>query len=187
MNPYTPVGKKIPLPKPSGKPPGFSRKTKPGSFPTPVVLIMSTPKPGGNHNTHTLFLGGGVVKDYWEIDGRYQYSTRCRDEKYLENIEKHLIEKRDASGERKFNGTLDNGNDKELDNDQFVRALKQKVCEYGHENFYAVGCTAAGTIMVHDVITDYHMFTVNEMIDRYADRKLSSGPDIREDIEEDGM
>jgi hypothetical protein len=90
MNPDTPVGKKKLLPKPPGKPPGSSRKTKPEPLLTPVVLIMSTPKHGGNHNTHNVFLGGGVVKDDWDIDGRYQYSTQRRYEKYIKKIEKTL-------------------------------------------------------------------------------------------------
>jgi hypothetical protein len=95
---------------------------KPETSIMPVVLLMSTPKRGGNHKTHNVFLGGGVVNVNWEIDGRYRYSTQRRDEKYLEKIEKCLIEKRDASGEHKFNGTLDNGNGNgnELDKDQFV-------------------------------------------------------------------
>jgi hypothetical protein len=99
-----------------------------------------------------------------------------------------LIEKCDASGERKFNGTLDNGNDKEFDKDQFVRGLKQKVRGYGHATFHAIGCTTAGTLAVNDVLTDYHIvFTATNMIESYAEHKLPVGPDIWEEIEEDDM
>jgi hypothetical protein len=40
--------------------------------------------------------------------------------------------------DKKFNGTLDDARDKELDKDQFVRALKQRSCEHGHDSFYAI-------------------------------------------------
>jgi hypothetical protein len=39
----------------------------------------------------------------------------------------------------KLNGTLDDAGDKDLDQDQFVQALKQRVCEHGHESFFAIG------------------------------------------------
>jgi hypothetical protein len=82
---------------------------------------------------------------------------------------------------------LDNGNDKDLDKDQFVRGLKHKVREYGHEIFYAVGYTVAGTIAMHDVLSDCHMFKITEMIDSYNKCKLLVGPLLWKEIEEDDM
>jgi hypothetical protein len=47
------------------------------------------------------------------LESMYRYSTQRRDEKYIEKIEKHLIERRDATDGKKFNGTLNNGSGKE--------------------------------------------------------------------------
>jgi glycine/D-amino acid oxidase-like deaminating enzyme len=54
-------------------------------------------------------------------------------------LKKTLIDKRYSISERKFHGTLDDAGDKELDKYQFVRALKQRVHELGHEYFFTIG------------------------------------------------
>jgi hypothetical protein len=80
---------------------------------------------GGIHATHKQYIGGGGIRDDWLLAGHYRYSSQCCDEKYIAKIEKTLIDKRDSSADKKFNGTLDDAGDKELDKDQFARALKQ--------------------------------------------------------------
>jgi hypothetical protein len=80
---------------------------------------------------------------------------------------------------------LDDAGDKELDKDQFVRALKQRVREHGHESFYAIGI---GTV-VHDLLTDYHLFTVQDVLHSYEARTLTGGTtyEVSEEIEIDDM
>jgi hypothetical protein len=89
------------------------------------ALVPPRPRRGGIHATHKQYLGGGGIGNDWLLAGRYRYSSQRRDEKCIAKIEKTLIDKRDSSTDKKFNGTLDDAGDKELDKDQLVRALKQ--------------------------------------------------------------
>jgi hypothetical protein len=79
----------------------------------------------------------------------------------------NLIEICDNGHDIKFEGTLENGSAKELDKDQFIRALIQKVREHGHKSFFAI---EKGNSKVHDLLQEHHMFTVAEAIDSYDKR-----------------
>jgi hypothetical protein len=119
---------------------------------------------------------------FFKEDNTISNDTSCTDHEHS----KALMQPQDPQGvswRRSWDighWTMDNGNDKELDNDQFVRGLKQRNREYGHETFYASGRTTTGMLAVHYVPTDYHMCMVTEMIDSYNERKLSIGPDLWE-------
>jgi hypothetical protein len=80
---------------------------------------------------------------------------------------------------------LDVARDKELDKDQFMQALKHRVREHGHESFYAIG---KGTV-VHDLLTYYHLFTVEDVLQSYEARTLTEGTtyDVFEAIQIDDM
>jgi hypothetical protein len=93
-----------------------------------------------------------------------------RDEKYIAEIEKILIERRDVADAKKCNGTLDDASGKELGEDQFIRALKQHVREHGHETFYAIGKTVRGACIVSHILADYHMSTVSDAIASFEAR-----------------
>jgi hypothetical protein len=125
---------------------------------------MAPPIRGGEHKTHGIYIGGGNIRDDWELPGQYRFTSQRREEKYVAKIERNLIARRDNSHERKFEGTLENGSAKELDKDQFIRALIKKVREHGHESFFAI---EKGNSKVHDLLQDHHMFTVAEAIDSY--------------------
>jgi hypothetical protein len=134
-----------------------------------VSLEEIPPSHGGYHRTHKIFLGGGKIGNDWLLKGQYRYSSQRREEKYIAKIEKALIDKRDSISDRKFHGTLDDTGDKELEKIQFVRALKQRVREHGHESFFAIVRGTSNTI-VHDLLNDYHMFSVEDGIDSYEIR-----------------
>jgi hypothetical protein len=144
----------------------------------------STPSRRNTCHPQSVYWWGGIGND-WLLAGRYCYSSQRRDEKYIAKFEKTLIDKRDSSTDKKFNGTLDDAGDKELDKDQFVRALKQRVREHGHESFYAIGKVT----VVHDLLTDYHLFTVEDVLQSYEAQTLTRGTtaDLCEDIEVDDM
>jgi hypothetical protein len=112
------------------------------------VISGTTPPPpasppphlwGVLYTTYKKYLGGGKIGDDWLLAGRYKYSSQRRDEKYNAKIEKTLIDKRDSSMDTKFNGTKDDTGDKELDNYQFVQALKHRVREHWHESLFSIG------------------------------------------------
>jgi hypothetical protein len=148
---------------------------------------ITPPSRGGYHRTHNTFIGDGKIGNNWLLKGRYRYSSQRHEEKYIAKIEKSLIDKRDSISERKFHGTLDDAGDKELDKDQFVRALKQRVREHGHESFFAIGRGASNTIL-HDLINDYHMFSVEDGIESYEDRTAdTTDPAVFEPLKLDDM
>jgi hypothetical protein len=152
-----------------------------------VSLETTPPSRGGYHRTHKIFLGGGNIGNDWMLKGRYRYSSQRREEKYIAKIEKSLIDKRDSISDRKFHGTLDNAGDKEFDKDQFVRALKQIVREHGHEYFFAIARGASNTI-IHDLLNDYHMLSVEDGIESYEIRTAdTTQPSVFEPLEIDDM
>jgi hypothetical protein len=62
-------------------------------------------------------------------DARYRFSSQRRDDKSVGKVEHGLIDARDKTTTLKFNGTLEldgtEGNERELDKDQFVRTIEQ--------------------------------------------------------------
>jgi hypothetical protein len=134
-----------------------------------VSLEATPPSRGGYHRTHKTFIGGGKIGNDWLLKGRYRYSSQRCEEKYIFKIEKFLIDKRDSISERNFHGPLDDAGDKELDKDQFIRALKQRVREHGHESFFAIVRGASNTI-VRDLLNDYHMFSIEDGLESYETR-----------------
>jgi hypothetical protein len=97
---------------------------------------MAPPIRGGEPKTHGIYIGGGKIRDEWELPGHFSFISQRREEKYVAKIERNIIARRDNSYQRKFEGTLENGSAKELDKDQFIRALIQKIREHGHESFF---------------------------------------------------
>jgi hypothetical protein len=93
---------------------------------------MAPPICGEEHKTHGIYIGGGKIRDDWELPGQYRFTSQRRDEKYVAKIERNLFARRENSQERQFEGALETGSTKELDKDQFIRALIQKVRENGH-------------------------------------------------------
>jgi hypothetical protein len=162
-----------------GPPPLSARKQK-----LTISTAMEPPIRGGEHKTHGIYIGGGTLRDDWKLPGNYRYTSQRRDEKYVAKIESSLIEQSDNSHETKFEGNLENGSAKELDKYQFIRALTQKVREHGHESFFAIEKRSG---KVHDLLKDYHMFTVAEAIDTYDKRVYTTitGNYIYEKIERD--
>jgi hypothetical protein len=88
---------------------------------------MAPPTRRGEHKTHGIYIGGGKIRDDWELPIQYHFTSQRRDEKHVAKIERNLISRRDNIHERKFDGSS-----KELDKYQFIRALIQKVREHGH-------------------------------------------------------
>jgi hypothetical protein len=62
--------------------------------------VPPRPRRGGIHATHKQYLGGGNSVNDWLLAGRYRYSSQHRDEKYIDKIEKTLIDKRDSSTDK---------------------------------------------------------------------------------------
>jgi hypothetical protein len=110
-----------------------------------------------------MSLGCGKIGNNWLLKGRYRYSSQRLEEKYIAKIEKSLIDKRDSISDRKFHGIFNDAGDKELDKDQFSRALKQRVREHGHKSLFAISRGASNTI-IHDLLNVYHMFLVEDGI-----------------------
>jgi hypothetical protein len=93
---------------------------------------MAPPIHGREHKIHGIYIGGRKIIDDWELPRNYRDTSQQRNRHYVAKIERNLIERRDNIRERKFEGTLLNGYSKELDKDQFIRSLIQKVRDHGH-------------------------------------------------------
>ena len=140
-----------------------------GSAPIP-------PKRGGIHRSYGLFLGGSALDDKYQlINARpYKYTTQLRNPKQLASIEKTLMTARNDASSIKFNGKLEltggTTETAELDKEQFIAALKDKVKFHGMQNvFYMLNAQGKMT----SLLDDYHEFTVEEVIVEHESRSKS--------------
>jgi hypothetical protein len=136
------------------------------------------PKRGGTHPIYGVFLGGGSVGPKWDMDdARYRVSSQRRDEKSVVKVERGLNDARDKTTTFKLNGTLEldgtEGNERELDIDQFVRTIEKLSREHGQQVFYAI--EKDGTI--YSLIRSPHLFTVEEVIASHVRRLDSNSTD----------
>jgi hypothetical protein len=95
-----------------------------------TIAPTVVPTRGDIHGTYGVFLGGGAVEVGWLMSkARYRFSTQRGDERSVSKVECGLTDARDKKTSLKFNGTLElkmkEGNEHELDNEQFVRTIEQ--------------------------------------------------------------
>jgi hypothetical protein len=67
--------------------------------------------------------------------------------------------------------------------------LKHRVREHGHATFFPVAQRTT-TILVHDLLTNYHMFSVDDVIVSYDERTAhvtTKTDDMFEELEMDDM
>jgi hypothetical protein len=80
MNPATPEKK----PKKPGPPPLSALKIT--TIPLLTLTAMAPPIRRGEHKTHGIYIGGGKIRDDWELPGQYRFTSQRRDEKYVAKI-----------------------------------------------------------------------------------------------------
>jgi hypothetical protein len=164
--------------------PSIKKRTTTTSSSSPILpLFMALiPKRGGTYPIHVVFLGGGSVGPKWDMDdARYRFSSQRRDEKSVGKVERRLTDARDKTTTLKFNGTLEldgtDGNERELDKDQFVRTIEKLTREHGQQVFYAI--EKEGTI--YNLLRSTHLFTFEEVISSHVLRLDSNSTDASQD------
>jgi hypothetical protein len=75
-------------------------------LPLLTSTAMAPPIRGGDHKTHGICIGGGKIRDDWELPGQYRFTSQRRDENYVAKIERNIIVRRDNNQYRQFEGTL---------------------------------------------------------------------------------
>jgi hypothetical protein len=146
-------------------------------------MEVATPKRGGIHSTHGVYMGGNVLDDTWKAIGRYRYASQRRGDKHVAKVEQNLMTARDSVSILKFHGTLEltGASMTELDKDQFVRGIQQGVREHGQQSLYAI---KKGTTVM-DLLANYHMFTVTEVLASIASLETATDDSKYDEYEED--
>jgi hypothetical protein len=112
---------------------------------------------------------------------RYRSVSQLKGDKWISKIESRLVTRRDDASGRKFNGTLENAGDKEMDRDEFVRASKRDIRAHGHEGLYAI--ESGGHVV--DLLDHLHEFTVDDVIKSSTSRINSAAKDAYDQYELD--
>ena len=134
-----------------------------------IATLPSKPRRGGTHPRMGLYQGGSKLSRKYELSGKanYKFTAQLRDQKILSANERSLQEKKNDSSVVKFNGSLDiKHSSTELNKEEFQMAVKELYRHYGLQTFFFA---PKGTSML-DLTEDYHMFTLEEIIDEYESR-----------------
>lgn len=139
---------------------------------------MIAPKRGGIHRAYGVYLGGCALDDDYKLTKArsFKYTTQLRNSKALASIEKTLMTARNDATSVKFNGKVELGTNvqtAELDKEQFVATLKDKVKFHGAQSFFYVP-REDGTMT--SLLEDFHNFTVDEVIAEHDSRKTEPTP-----------
>jgi hypothetical protein len=57
------------------------KKTTIPLLPLLPSIAMAPPIRGGEHKTHGIYIGGGEIRDDWELPGQYRFTSHRREEK----------------------------------------------------------------------------------------------------------
>lgn len=104
---------------------------------------MEPPKRGGIHRAYGVYLGGCALNDEYQLTKArsFKYTTQLQNSKALASIEKTLMNARNDVTSVKFNSKVELGTNvqtAELDKEQFVATLKDKVKFHGVQTFFYV-------------------------------------------------
>lgn len=129
------------------------------------------------------YMGGSALDDDYELMNvrSYKYTTQLRNPKQLASSERSLMTARNDGTSIKFNGKLElsgtTTETAELDKEQFVAALKDKVKFHGVQTFFYMPNSQG---KMTSLLTDYHVFTVDEVINEHEERQLPEGAPIND-------
>jgi len=135
------------------------------------------PKRGGVHPEYVIYLWGEDLDDNWDLQPGYhlKYAMQCGNPMAVVLTMKTFTEARESVSVLKFYGKLAPviKNDKELDKEAFILTIELLVGEYGQQNIYF---TEIGGKVVN-VLENYHMVSVEDMIASYESHMISGKPE----------
>ena len=130
-------------------------------------MIRTDPVRGGKHPIHGIYLGGSSLKDDYSLKrlNSYKYTTQLRSSKQSASSERALMDSRDSSSIIKFDGKLEFSTSvtipTELDKDEFIKSLKDKVSYYGLQSFFYLP-GSNGTML--SLLDHAHSFSLQDVI-----------------------
>ena len=141
---------------------------------------------GGKHSIHDIYLGGASLKDDCSLKRSklYKYTTQICNLKYYTLSERALMHSRDSSSIIKFDGKLElitslTSIPTELDKDEFINSLKDKVSYYRlHTFFYLPGPN--GTMF--GLIDHAHSFSLHNVIAEFQEGSLTPKTEFEIDL-----
>lgn len=103
----------------------------------------TAPVRGGIHPIHSMYLGRTSLKDNYSLKrlNSFKYNTQLRSSRQSASSVRALIDSRDSTSVIKFDGKLELTSSlttvpTELDKDEFIKSLKDKVSYYGLHPFF---------------------------------------------------
>ena len=136
-------------------------------------MIRTDPVRGGKHPIHGIYLGGSSLQDDYSLKrlNSYKYTTQLRSSKQSASSERALMDSRDSSSIIKFDGKLELSTSAtiptELDKDEFIKSLKDKVSYYGLQTFFYLP-GSNGTML--SLLDHAHSFSLQDVIAEFQDR-----------------
>ena len=144
---------------------------------TDSTTDVPSPRRGGNHPYHGIYMGGCGLNDRYELvrDKPYKFTAQLRNVKQMATNEQRLIDARVDSKITKVDGNLEvtKAESNELDT-----AVKDQVSFYGLQNFfYLPGPDGVMTSLLGDT----HSFTLHNVLDEYRARLITPEKITKED------
>ena len=149
-------------------------------------MSRTDPVRGGKHPIHGIYLGGSSLKDDYSLKrlNSYKYTTQLRSSKQSASSERALMDSRDSSSIIKFDGKLELSTSlttipTELDKDEFIKSLKDKVSYYGLQTFFYLP-GSNGTML--SLLDHAHSFSLQDVIAEFQDRSRTPKTEFEPDL-----
>ena len=159
--------------------PGLLKRPPPTPLEAGKQLRMTSTPPTtaprrGGINHFGVFIGGSPLDiEYRMISPKlaYKHVSQLRVLKQLQDNQKSLLHAKDSAMTLKFNGKLEieDESSKELDKDQFIDHLKNKMRYYGLQTWFYLPSVNDDMCLLLD---ESHLFTVAQVIENYNMRML---------------
>ena len=136
------------------------------------TVSTTPPKQGGIHSIYGVCLGvSGLNNDYYLAKvNPYKFTSQLRNVKQTGISERTLINSRENSSLRKFNGKLEIPNtitSSKMDKEEFIESLKDKISSYGLHTFYYLPGPEKKMI---SLLSNLHTFSLHDTISEYEER-----------------
>ena len=125
-----------------------------------------TPKRGGKSRLYGVFMGGGTLDEFYNLNRRAIFKTafQIRGPKAMQSAQKVLFDFKTDDTKVKFDGKLEIPKEstllgKELDKADFLRELKSTIRRFGLESFFSMPIN--GKML--SIVDEPQHFTVNSV------------------------
>ena len=141
-------------------------------------MTLGIPERGGTHPTFRMYMEGRGIDSEYNLSKSqsYKFTAQLRNMKQAGIGERALMNTRDNSSIRNFNGNIevsDSTSKTETDKEDFFEALKDKVAFYGlHNSFYLP--STDWTMM--SLLTDSNAYSLKEVTTEFKYHLIEPDP-----------